>query len=1328
MGSSIFSEARTRSRSTLPEAPVELSRSPLKDARLAVRNRSKLEVEAGNVGAKEAEEDEMNLSPKKLGDKRSPSPSTSTDWPRLKRFKLSPTGSDVENRPKRKRSATTSKPKSSSGPSTRHQSPAVLPKKERARSVPVFPSFCDFPYVDIRDIPTSPTRRPPPSWEPKLKMASGSLFPPSKTLESIPDDADAEREATIDPARDPHTISTEASLAPAPFATDTLAVSSDVHAVPLSPLTPLPETLTSKKRAETVDNTEDRFTASGWGQDLLTGEMPKAVPPTVEGIAITKPARSRLPRLTNATASSSKAKPHPTRGVAPPLKAASTKPLAVANQTSVFDVLMHRTEKDKGKEKVAVNGKVETYVLKSGDKTNQKKSSGVKGKGRSSANVEVKTGQTSSIKGKMKPRTKPQAKPASIPHLVIEDEEEDLRKEPSNVGGTDDSPAYPLQPLPMRKSPSPLDFGPLPPKSSSPVISPDIDERMFGVNEAILTADDIEMQGEDQIAAERQPTLSMENREPALMEPLPNIKTDIATRVPSPLFSEPTTTAPSPLFSEPGQHDRDDFSQNDFQHIDAPDNLIDGAVPVYDVPMQVVVDSPQELDAKFSPRLAIHSRAKRQKAALPSLPPRTTRSAASKVPTTVAEGLTSGSAKKGASRKTGRKAVNKVVASSGADAAPSAIESPPSSTNPPVPRADAEFSGSQTLPVFNEDGESLSELSDLTDELGDVEVPLKGDGGEDVETETPSDANILVESDVSSRISQTKTADTEENSKRISPRRQMPKSSEAVLKEPSASFSVVSPSQSSNGTGANTQTSRLARSTGSNKKSAIPVLSTPVRKSTGFKSLAAKDNRPGSAPSSPTKLTKSYSMFSYVPVMPHLINSDTSVLGRLDHALAALAKPPPAWEPSRPNTSMGFNRDDPDSSIEFDRGSVDSMLEKGNKRSTSTIGLGRPSKASTSSSSQLTSSASSSSKALAQSKMSQFLPAGTGPGLQKNKPAIMRGGRFPASMSSGVGNRFPVGLGSLGSRGKKASQKTTLPSVIASPVKGRGIVNMNDDIEMNDADVTLPDISMSGNQSDMDISELDVSNGQSKGKARDVGDSLVMSRHPVALSQSMSALPSTTSTPMTGLMGPPPPPMSPPRRAGLRSSSSSYPSSTTSKPQAPPKFVPVLTVLEGCTVFVDVWMSDGQDTSSLYIEIAKDLGARVVKRIGPMCTHVVYTSGRERTVDQYFALDEARRPKAVGASWLRDCRQAAARLDEGRYLVDLEEHKPDPTSKLFSLNGDKDKRHKRRQSYIPKICGPDDEDADISVDESNTSMVDDELTPLERARLRQSTAGSSSRK
>ncbi|KAJ3978251.1 hypothetical protein F5890DRAFT_1560721 [Lentinula detonsa] len=222
-------------------------------------------------------------------------------------------------------------------------------------------------------------------------------------------------------------------------------------------------------------------------------------------------------------------------------------------------------------------------------------------------------------------------------------------------------------------------------------------------------------------------------------------------------------------------------------------------------------------------------------------------------------------------------------------------------------------------------------------------------------------------------------------------------------------------------------------------------------------------------------------MFSYVPVMPRLINSDTSVLGRLDHAF--LAKPPPAMEPSHPNTSIGFNRDDPDSSIVHGGGRINSVPKKGREKSIFTIGIGRPSTSKTSasgymaqaSSSKPTTSAFASSKLVAQSQLFQFIPPRTGPGLQKNKPAaIMRGGRPLISMPRGAANRFPVG-GSLGSRGKKASQKTTLPSVVASPVKGGVGVSRDDGIEMVDVDMTMLDISMSGNRSDMNISESEVS-------------------------------------------------------------------------------------------------------------------------------------------------------------------------------------------------------------------------------------------------------------
>ncbi|KAJ3899649.1 hypothetical protein F5879DRAFT_767456, partial [Lentinula edodes] len=97
--------------------------------------------------------------------------------------------------------------------------------------------------------------------------------------------------------------------------------------------------------------------------------------------------------------------------------------------------------------------------------------------------------------------------------------------------------------------------------------------------------------------------------------------------------------------------------------------------------------------------------------------------------------------------------------------------------------------------------------------------------------------------------------------------------------------------------------------------------------------------------------------------------------------------------------------------------------------------------------------------------------------------------------------------------------------------------------------------------------------------------------------------------------------------------------------------------LKACTVYVDVWMSHGENTSPLFYGIAKSLGAQTVKSVGPRCTHIVYTSGCQSTVERYFALDKDRRPKVVGAAWLKDCRDAATHLGEEAYLVDLEEHR-----------------------------------------------------------------------
>ncbi|KAJ3878809.1 hypothetical protein F5051DRAFT_439311 [Lentinula edodes] len=151
-------------------------------------------------------------------------------------------------------------------------------------------------------------------------------------------------------------------------------------------------------------------------------------------------------------------------------------------------------------------------------------------------------------------------------------------------------------------------------------------------------------------------------------------------------------------------------------------------------------------------------------------------------------------------------------------------------------------------------------------------------------------------------------------------------------------------------------------------------------------------------------------------------------------------------------------------------------------------------------------------------------------------------------------------------------------------------------------------------------------------------------------------------------------------------------------------------ILKVCTVYVDVWMSHGENTSSLFYNIAKDLGAHIIKSIGPQCTHIVYTSGCQSTVRKYFALDEERRPKVVGAAWLKDCRDAATYLGEEPYLVNLEEHR------MYNL-GTRRKNRSRRRRFIPSFMNDNNgNDSTISIDTSNT--LDNSISVLEMARNR----------
>lgn len=222
----------------------------------------------------------------------------------------------------------------------------------------------------------------------------------------------------------------------------------------------------------------------------------------------------------------------------------------------------------------------------------------------------------------------------------------------------------------------------------------------------------------------------------------------------------------------------------------------------------------------------------------------------------------------------------------------------------------------------------------------------------------------------------------------------------------------------------------------------------------------------------------------------------------------------------------------------------------------------------------------------------------------------------------------------------KVSRKTTLPSVMASPVKGGGgdpfddnpIANTTSTLEGAEEDlawgqksdvVTPPVPSGTSEEQDKEASFVieELSRSADKGKKREEWDSHRASSALHALSQSLSVLPETpTKLVAVGT------------RTGLRSSSSMYHAASGSGPgpksaadmknkgkveesadgAAPQRRVPsksetaaspmeegsagkksTLKVLKKCAIFVDVRTDDGDDAGSLFVDMLKGLGARV---------------------------------------------------------------------------------------------------------------------------------------
>ncbi|KIP11273.1 hypothetical protein PHLGIDRAFT_18033 [Phlebiopsis gigantea 11061_1 CR5-6] len=135
------------------------------------------------------------------------------------------------------------------------------------------------------------------------------------------------------------------------------------------------------------------------------------------------------------------------------------------------------------------------------------------------------------------------------------------------------------------------------------------------------------------------------------------------------------------------------------------------------------------------------------------------------------------------------------------------------------------------------------------------------------------------------------------------------------------------------------------------------------------------------------------------------------------------------------------------------------------------------------------------------------------------------------------------------------------------------------------------------------------------------------------------------------------------------------------------------------------------------------MGAKIQNRAGQHCTHIVYKNGLVSTTNRYRALNDPK-PLVVGIAWVVECAEKKARVDETKYLINLDHE---------NVAGTK----KRRISMIPKLMEsperptPTGSNRPTNVHSSppstDTSANNsfDHLPPLERARRRQSALFSS---
>ncbi|KAF8141274.1 hypothetical protein EV363DRAFT_6581 [Boletus edulis] len=501
-------------------------------------------------------------------------------------------------------------------------------------------------------------------------------------------------------------------------------------------------------------------------------------------------------------------------------------------------------------------------------------------------------------------------------------------------------------------------------------------------------------------------------------------------------------------------------------------------------------------------------------------------------------------------------------------------------------------------------------------------------------------------------------------------------------------------------------------------------------------------------------------------------------LATLSHALDKLAAPPP----SRPNTSMGFSRgegtSEEDSSPKNDnkgkgKAEDDASLPMAFTPQGTRTSFARPTASSLKRAATVTGFGSAAAAAARMRGGAVVGGSGRGRGVRgifgkagdraskkTSLPVVMgspvKGSRSTSDLDLGADKHTPR-LGSGSARGAggftgedvfmsqdtaaddSPEQDSVMQDVLASPSMAGG----------EDVGAQKPPPPDASNGVEIDLTTSPIS--ADKGKQRAVSSSTLNPASSAlhALSESLSSLPHMPTPPNPRAIG---------TRTGLRSSSAAVgkespalggtgvgPSGNSEvhgSSGAGPNGGTVdgsggvktstLKILKRCAIFVDVRTEQGDDAGSLFTDMLKGLGAKIMSRLGSRCTHIVYKNGHPHTLTRYRLLNDPK-PVVIGIAWVVECVEKRARVDEERFKIDVD---------LINVAG----VHLKRRSMLPKHLIPvspspdyeipihvsseadeDDEglggiDGSLSQDPdlSMRSKEEDDLPPLERARRRRS--------